>query len=74
LNGEEPEMVDILRDSLPNVQSLQDILFSDVMYQNEILYDKFCKAFESGVLRGTSQSSPQPLEYTISTWHEAHFR
>jgi hypothetical protein len=33
LNGEEPEMVEILRDSLPNVQSLQDVLFSDVMYQ-----------------------------------------
>ncbi len=74
MNGEVPEVVESLRDNLPNVQSLQDILFSDVMYQNEVLYDKFCKAFESGVLRGTSQSSPQPLETTISTWHEGHFR
>ncbi len=66
MNGEVPEVVECLRENLPNVESLQEILFSDFMYQNEVLYDKFCKAFESGVLRGTSQSRPQPLESTIS--------
>ena len=74
LNGEAPELVESLRDSLQNVESLQELLFSDHMYLNQQVYDKFCKAMESGVLRGTFQTRPQPLEASVSPWHEAHFR
>ena len=74
INGETPELVESLRDSVQNVEALQELLFSNHMYQNQQVYDKFCKAMESGVLRGTFQTRPQPLESSISPWHEAHFR
>ena len=74
LNGEAPEVVDSLRETIPTMASLQNLLFSDHMFQHQLLYDKWCKALESGVLRGTNQTTPQPIECTISPWHEAHFR
>ena len=72
--GEEPQVVESLRNTIPDIQSLQALLFSDRMYLNEQMFDKWCCAFESGVLRGTRRSSPKPIEMTISVWHEAHFR
>ncbi len=72
--GEEPHVVESLRNTIPDIQSLQALLFSDRMYLNEQMFDKWCCAFESGVLRGTRRCSPQPIEMTISVWHEAHFR
>ena len=72
--GEEPHVVESLRNTIPDIQSLQALLFSDRMYLNQQMFDKWCCAFESGVLRGTRRCSPQPIEMTISVWHEAHFR
>jgi hypothetical protein len=74
LNDEAPEIVDSLRETIPTLPSMQALLFSDHMYQHQLFYEKWCKAFESGVLRGTNQTTPQPIEYTLSPWHEAHFR
>ena len=67
-------MVESLRDTIPDTQSLQALLFSDRMYVDPQMFDKWCCAFESGVLRGTRRCPPQPLEMTLSVWHEAHFR
>jgi hypothetical protein len=70
----EPQVVESLRDTIPDTQSLQALLFSDRMYVDPQMFDKWCCAFESGVLRGTRRCPPQPLEMTLSVWHEAHFR
>ncbi len=71
---DEPEVVESLRDTIPTIEALQLLLFSDSMYENQLLFDRWCAALESGVLRGTYQATPQPIEFSITAWHEAHFR
>jgi hypothetical protein len=71
---DEPEVVESLRDTIPTIEALQLLLFSDSMYKNQLLFDRWCAALESGVLRGTYQATPQPIESSITAWHEAHFR
>ena len=70
----EPEVVESLRDTIPTIAALRDLLFSDQLYENQELFDRWCRALESGVLRGTFKSTPQPIESSITAWHEAHFR
>ena len=69
-------MVDSIRETTPTVQALHELLMSDKMYGNMEVYDRWCRAMESGVLRGTykKNNTPQRLEDSISPWHEAHFR
>jgi hypothetical protein len=71
---DEPEVVESLRDTIPTIAALRDLLFSDQLYENQELFDRWCRALESGVLRGTFKSTPQPIESSITAWHEAHFR
>jgi hypothetical protein len=42
LGGEEPEVVETLRDTIPDIQSLQAFLFSDRMYHHQEIYNKWC--------------------------------
>jgi hypothetical protein len=70
----EPEVVECLRDAIPTIEDLRNVLFSAFLYANQQLFDRWCKALESGVLRGTYQTTPQPIESSITAWHEAHFR
>jgi len=71
---DEPEVVEILRATIPTIAELRRKLFSDNLYKNQILFNRWCMALESGVLRGTFKTTPQPIESSITTWHEAHFR
>ena len=71
---DEPEVVEILRDTIPTIAELRRKLFSDNLYNNEILFNRWCMALESGSLRGTFKTTPQPIESSITPWHEAHFR
>jgi hypothetical protein len=61
-------VVDGIRDTLPNVTTLHELLMSDKMYQNMQVYDRWCRAMESGVLRGTYKktNTPQRLKDSIS--------
>ncbi len=74
--GAEPDVTDAIRDNIPNITALHELLMSDKMYQNKEVYDRWCRAMESGVLRGTykKKNTPQRLEEMFSPWHEAHFR
>jgi hypothetical protein len=74
--GAEPDVIDAIRDNIPNITTLHDLLMSDKMYQNKEVYDRWCRAMESGVIRGTYKktNTPQRLEDMLSPWHEAHFR
>ncbi len=74
--SQEPDVVDSIRETIPNVTALHKLLMSDKMYGNMEVYDRWCRAMESGVLRGTykKNNTPQRLEDSISPWHEAHFR
>ena len=74
--SQEPDVVDNIRESIPDVTALHELLMSDKMYGNMEVYDRWCRAMESGVLRGTykKNNTPQRLEDSISPWHEAHFR
>ena len=71
---DEPAVVECLRDAIPTIEALRHVLFSDQLYQNQQFFDRWCKALESGVLRGTYQTTPQPIESSLTAWHEAHFR
>jgi len=74
--SQEPDVVDSIRETIPDVTALHELLMSDNMYGNMEVYDRWCRAMESGVLRGTYKKNnmPQRLEDSISPWHEAHFR
>jgi hypothetical protein len=73
-DNDEPEVVDSLRDTIPTIEALQLLLFSDKLYENQLFFDIWCRALESGVLHGTFKTTPQPIESSITAWHEAHFR
>jgi hypothetical protein len=60
--------------TIPTIAELRRKLFSDNLYKNEILFNRWCMALESGTLRGTFKTTPQPIESSITPWHEAHFR
>ena len=51
-------MVECLRDAIPTIEELRNVLFSAHLYENQQLFDRWCKALESGVLRGTYQTTP----------------
>ena len=38
--NDEPEVVESLRDTIPTIEALQLLLFSDNMYKNQLLFDR----------------------------------
>ena len=71
---EKPELAKDLQDTIKDVASLRNLIFSDKMYTNPVLYRKFTLGLESGNIRGLKRRNPAPIHELITTAHEAHIR
>ena len=71
---EKPEISPSLQESVKDVQALRNLIFSDEMYTNPVLYSKFLAGLESGHMRGLRKRNPAPITEIITTAHEAHMR
>ena len=65
---------DIQASGLREVSSLRKLLFSNKMYTNPKVYNKWAEGIESGKLRSTKFVEPRPISKSITIAHEAHFR
>jgi hypothetical protein len=64
----------IIQSGIETVADLRQIIKSDKMYDNEVIYDFFCAGLESGRLKQTEQINPTHIKKLITVAHEAHFR
>lgn len=65
---------ELIASGLESIQELRDLLKSSTMYNNEVVYRRFCEALESGNLKQTEKVNPAPISKHITIGHEAHFR
>jgi hypothetical protein len=64
----------IQQSGIESVEELRNMIKSDKMYTNEVLYDYFCAGLESGRLKQSEQLTPTHIKKLITVAHEAHFR
>jgi hypothetical protein len=64
----------IQHSGIESVEDLRNMIKSDKMYTNEVLYDYFCAGLESGRLKQSEQMTPTHIKKLITVAHEAHFR
>ena len=72
--AEQPEIAMALQDTVEDVAALRNLIFSDAMYKNPVLYQKFVMGLESGHIRGLKKRNPAPISEIITIAHEAHIR
>ena len=71
---EKPQISESLKATVKDVAALRNLIFSDKMYTNPVLYQKFLAGLESGNIRGLKKRNPAPITQVITTAHEAHIR
>jgi hypothetical protein len=72
---ETPEISESLKETVKDVAALRNLIFSDKMYTNPVLYQKFLAGLESGhIIRGLKKRNPALITQVITTAHEAHIR
>ena len=70
-----PRLTSDVRDSgIEEIAQLRQLLYSNKLYTNRVLYAKWTEGLESGKLRSTKYVEPGPISKTITIAHEAHFR
>ena len=75
VDNDPPRLTSDVRDSgLEEVGDLRQLLYSNKLYTNKIVYAKWTEGLESGKLRSTKFMEPGPISKTITIAHEAHFR
>ena len=72
--AETPQISEPLKATVKDVAALRNLIFSDKMYTNPVLYHKFLAGLESGHIRGLKKRNPAPITEVITTAHEAHIR
>ena len=63
-----------LTTSLKSVKDLRNLLFSERMYTNPIIFEKFCSGIESGELRDAPVRRRASIDEYLTIAFEAHFR
>ena len=65
---------DIKASGVKEVGDLRKLLFSNKLYTNQKVYNKWTEGIESGKLRSTKFVDPRTISKSIIIAHEAHFR
>jgi hypothetical protein len=65
---------ELIASGLETIQELRDLLKSSTMYNNEVVYSRFCEGLESGTLKQSEKVNPASISKHITIGHEAHFR
>jgi len=65
---------DIKASGVKEVGDLRKLLFSNKLYTNQKVYNKWTEGIESGKLRSTKFVDPRTISKSITIAHEAHFR
>ena len=65
---------DIKASGVKEVGDLRKLLFSNKLYTNQKVYNKWAEGMESGKLRSTKFVDPRTISKSITIAHEAHFR
>ncbi len=64
----------VIDSGITTVVQLRELIKSPAMYTNAAVFDLFCSALESGILKMARQRSITPLHKLITIAHEAHVR
>ena len=67
-------LVEMLEEEFEDVEALRKCVLSDTFRTMPIVWDLFCKGWESGRMRGTRRREPGPLSHILTISHEANFR
>jgi hypothetical protein len=65
---------DVALSGINSVSELRDLIRSNRMYTNEVVYNCFCGGLESGALKQSEKLPPTTIKKLITIPHEAHFR
>ena len=65
---------ELIASGLETIQELRDLLKSSQMYNNDVVYSRFCEGLESGNLKQSEKLNPTSISKLITIGHEAHFR
>jgi hypothetical protein len=65
---------ELIASGLETIQELRDLLKSSQMYNNDVVYSRFCEGLESGNFKQSEKVNPASISKLITIGHEAHFR
>ena len=65
---------DLALSGINTITQLRNVIRSNKMYQNEVVYNCFCAGLESGVFKQSEKVPRTTIKKLITIPHEAHFR